>query len=225
MKSFWIFAALVAAPFAPAQSQRSIEAPGTVAHRSSGAHFPERVGEFRRSEIRQFDEAGDDIGATYNLIRPDGRLVLSVYIYPPRGGRSASGEAAQRRHCNREFDSVTAVIAGQHKGAERIEEGGATPVSGVEAELSRRAVYRFVAPFNGAAQEVRSEVDLYCHVGGRWLVKYRATSNLGFDAAPAIEAFIRAGPWPGRAPPPEPEDIAALAPAKGQDIRPRSRPV
>ena len=222
MKSFWIFAALAAAPLAPAAAQQSIEAPGTVVHRSAGAHFPERVGEFRRSEIRQFDAAGDDIGATYNLIRPDGRLVLSVYIYPPRDGRPASGESDRRRHCNREFGGVAAVIAGQHKGAERIEEGGATPVSGAEPELSRRAVYRFVAPFNGAAQEVRSEAILYCGVGGRWLVKYRATSNFGFDAAPAIQAFIRAGPWPGRAPPPEPEDIATLAPARGQDIRPRS---
>jgi hypothetical protein len=209
LKSLWIFAALLAAPLAPAAAQPSIDAPGTVVHRAADAHFPERVGGFRRSEIRQFDAAGEDIGATYNLVRPEGRLVLSVYLYPPQRSFPSSRDG-RRAQCSREFDQVTAVITQQHKGAQRIEEGGATPVDGADPALSRHAVYRFVAPFNGTNQEVRSEVALYCHVGGRWLVKYRATSNLGFDAGPAIAAFIRNGPWPGRAPPPAPEDIAAL---------------
>ena len=198
LKSLWIFAALFAAPLAPAAAQRPIDAPGTVMHRAAGAHFPERIGEFRRGDVRQYDAVGDDISATYNLVRPDGRLVITVYVYPPRLSARGSGASALRDRCGREFEAVAAQLTGQYKGADRVEEGEAPPIAGVDPALGRRAVYRFVAPFDGRAQEVRSEAILYCQVGGSWLVKYRATSNAGFDAGPAIESFIRAGPWPGR---------------------------
>jgi hypothetical protein len=44
-------------------------------------------------------------------------------------------------------------------------------------------------------------------------VKYRATSNEDFDAAPEIERFIRNGPWPGRAAVVDPKDVAMLEPS------------
>ena len=49
-------------------------------------------------------------------------------------------------------------------------------------------------------EELRSESILYCYVGGDWLVKYRASSNAGFEVGAIIDEFIRLGPWPGRRP-------------------------
>jgi hypothetical protein len=206
---FWILAALAALPSAPAAAQKPLDQPGTVSHRRAEAHFVERVGEFRRTSVVQYDEDGHDISASYELVRGDGRLVLTVYVYPA----TEAAETARPTLCNQEFNNVRQVIGQQYGGATMTEEGPAPAMTGIEAGLSHRSVYRLRAPFAGEVRDLRSEVDLYCYVGRRWLVKYRATSNEGFDAGPEVERFIRTGPWPGRPEVVDPDDVAALLPA------------
>ena len=209
----WIAAVLLAASPVAAAAQLTIDRPGTIAHQPAGAYFPERVGEFRRARIVQYDRDGANLGATYELVRGADLLVLTVYVYPVAGVAAAPGSAgsaavARAMLCDQELRSIGIIIENQphYRGARRIEEGSAPAVDGVARALSRRSVHSFSGPFNGRVQEVRSETDLYCFVGGDWLVKYRATSNAGFDASRAIEQFIRSGPWPGRNPPPAPEE-------------------
>ena len=201
---FWILAALAALPSAPAATQQSIAQPGTIVHRQANAHFPEAVGDFHRVEATQYDKDGNDISATYHLDRRDGQLRLTVYVYPAPAVDSVSAtraaETQRRRHCDREFGSVRSTITSGYQEVRRIENGEAPSVAGVSPGLSRRIVYEIAGKYGDVPQGLRSEVDLYCFVGGRWLVKYRATSNADFDAAPAIEQFIRNGPWPDRAP-------------------------
>lgn len=188
-----------------------IERPGTIVHGPAEASFPERVGDFRRYNAHQYDSEGRDISATYNLARPEGRLVLSVYIYPAPGvsGRGSTADVARAELCRQSFEGVSRAIEAQHQGVGAVERGPAPAVEGVGPALSHRAVFRMRTQFDGADQEVRSEADLYCYVGGDWLVKYRATSHGRFDAGREVEAFIRSGPWPGRPAPPAPGDSAA----------------
>lgn len=194
-----IAALLTAAPSAAAAEPHSIDAPGTVAHAAAATGFPERIGEFRRARVVQYDEAGEDIGASYNLASPEGRLLITVYVYPvPRGGPAPVGTAARASLCQQEFDSTQQAMVTQHRDMSVVESGGADGLAGTEPQLSHRTVVRFQTPFDDRVQEVRSEARLYCFVGDNWLVKYRASSPTAVDAAAAIEAFIRAGPWPGR---------------------------
>ncbi|MGZ8359532.1 MAG: hypothetical protein ACXWUX_03335 [Allosphingosinicella sp.] len=212
--NFWLCTiALFAA--APAAAQRDITEPGTTYHRAAGAAFPERVGDFERLRVTQFDAAGHDIGASYRLVRPGGQMVMTIYIYPAAQVAAAPGspeaaETARAQLCGREFEQVGLAIRSQYEDAEMTEDGAAPAVAGVPPRLALRQVYRMTAPFDDRPQPVRSEADLYCYVGGEWLVKYRATSQSGLDAADAIERFIRDGPWPGRAAPTDPKDIAAV---------------
>jgi hypothetical protein len=215
MKLFhWIAAGLLAIGLTPAAAQQRIDRPGPVAHPTAGTVFPERVGEFQRENVTQYDQAGADVSATYELARGNDRLRLSVYIYPAPAveagpGSAQSADVARATLCRTELGVVGQVIENQpqYRGARRVEEGAAPAVEGVEPALSLRTVHSFTAAFFGPEQEMRSETDLYCYVGGRWLVKYRASSNAGFDASEAVEAFIRAGPWPGRNPPPEADKV------------------
>jgi hypothetical protein len=188
-----------------------IERPGTIVHGPADASFPERVGEFRRQNAHQYDSDGRDISATYNLARPEGRLVLSVYIYPAPGvsGRGSTADAARAELCRQSFEGISRAIEAQHQDVATIERGPAPAVKGVGPALSHRAVFRMRTKFDGSEQDVRSEADLYCYVDGDWLVKYRATSHGRFDAGPEVEAFIRSGPWPGRPAPPAPGASAA----------------
>ena len=65
-----------------AAAQNEVETRGPYVHREAGAVFPVRVGEFRRSELYSYDRDGRDVSASYNLATPEGRLLITVYIYP-----------------------------------------------------------------------------------------------------------------------------------------------
>ncbi len=210
-----IAAALLAAPLSATLAQQRIDTPGTVDHRAARTGFPERVGEFRRANATRYDPDGRDISASYNLIRPEGRLLISVYVYPAPGavaapGSKETGEVARATLCARDFQAAEQAIVQHNQGARLIERGRAAALPGTEPQLSHRAVYEFRTRFDAGVQEVRSEARLYCHVGGDWQVKYRITAPVALDARAVIDAFVRAGPWPGRAPPPALDETVAL---------------
>jgi hypothetical protein len=192
---------LLPAP-AAAQPQR-VDTPGTYVHEAAGAVFPERIGEFQRTSVVRYDDTGANISSSYSLRRPDGRLHLTVYVYPSPQGPTAETRAAT---CRREFEASREIIVSQNKGAERVEDGAAPAAQGTSGH---RSVYRYAMNYDGQDQQVRSEIDLYCHVGGQWQVKYRATFPAGYDAKEDIETFIRTGPWPGRSA--DPDTIASIA--------------
>jgi hypothetical protein len=206
MMRFPIALALLAISFA-APAQQPITTPGTVAHQGAGTGFPERVGEFRRGSVTSFDAERRNVAASYNWHPPGGRVLITVYIYPAPPAAPA-GRAAQ---CRNQFDQAQQALTFQHKEARAVEQGAAPPMDGVEPDLGHRSVFRFRTVFGSTEEDVRSEVRLYCYVGGDWLVKYRVTAHASLDAGAAIESFVRVGPWPGR---PAPEQVVAL-PASG----------
>jgi hypothetical protein len=202
MKRLLLICIALAAVPAPVAAQQRIDRPGTWVHEAAGTGFPERVGDFQRTNVYVYDQAGANASASYSLAGVDGRLHLTVYVYPsPRVPGQDPAES-----CRREYEESRAIIANQNDGAERIEDGAAPPAEGTSG---RRSVYSFTTRYDGQEQAVRSEIDLYCHVGGEWQVKYRATSPAAFDASAEIETFIRTGPWPGRSP--ELDEIVAAA--------------
>lgn len=207
MKRKWLVRIAIAGAAAaamPVSAQpQAIDRPGTYIHQAAGAAFPERVGEFQRRSLHRYDAEGVNVSANYSLERPEGRLHLTVYVYPAPPHPSA---AARADICRQEFEASRQIIANQNAGAERIDDGAAPTARDV---AGHRSVYRFATRFDGSEQDVRSEIDLYCHVGGQWQVKYRATSPAALDATQDIETFIRTGPWPGRAA--DPDTIAFQA--------------
>jgi len=198
MKSwFAALALLLAAPALAAAQPRDISAPGTVPHAAAHAGFPERVGEFERSQVLRFDDR--DIAANYNLERGSDFVRLSVYIYP--APRASGRERAST--CQELMRGVSDAIFQQYPGAIVDESGAAPAVPDVEADLGLRSVHSIRVNLRGTQPEdARSESRLYCFVGGDWLVKYRVSTNAGsdIDLGALIDDFIRRGPWPGRGP-------------------------
>lgn len=201
------WAALLAFVAAPVSAQGPIDTPGTVTHRPAGAHFPERIGEFQRQSVRQYDPAGADISASYWLVRSDDRLLVTVYVYPSDRVRMPGSREAR---CRAEFDGVGAAIVQNNATAREVGAAAAPAAEGVRSDLAHRSAYTMEAEFDGRRQPVRSEAYLYCFVGGRWQVKYRVTSSAGFDTSAEIERLIRTGPWPGRAAPADPTEISGI---------------
>lgn len=211
MRIIALLAALLTA--APVAAQQRIDRPGPVAHGQAHAVFPEQVGTFRRANVVSYGANGNDISASYNLVRDGGRLLITIYIYPaariaagPSGGDAA--EVARAARCLAEFQGVNGAVAQAHGGARPLESGPASAPTGVGAGLAHRSVFRLRTNFDDRMQDIRSEARLYCYVGGDWLVKYRASSSEGMDVTADIEAFIAQGPWPGRAAAAEPRTVA-----------------
>jgi hypothetical protein len=202
-------AAAVAAQ--PAAAQREIVTDGPYLHAAARASYPLRVEGFRRSDIYQYDQEGKDVSAGYELATPKGRLLITIYIYPA----APAAAAARASLCDEEFEAAEAAISSQHGNIAPIERGTAIAASDAEPGLAHRSVYRFSAPFGDRVQELRSEVHLYCYVGGDWLVKYRVSAPVGVETRGPVQRFIRLGPWPGRSP----ESIALLVQGRGTPHR------
>jgi hypothetical protein len=194
---FAAVALLLAAPLA-AQPQ-DITREGTVAHRAARTGFPETVGNFRRLAVTRYDSAGLDLSANYQLIRPEGQVRATIYIYPAGGAPTAPSARAQ--FCREHFEGVEGSILQTYRNADRIDEAGPAPArGGVDPGLAYRSSFRFPADIGRGAEPLVSEARLYCFVDGDWLVKYRISASAGMDARAAIESFVGLGPWPGQAP-------------------------
>lgn len=192
---FAAIALLFAAPALAVAQPQDISRPGTVPHAAARAGFPEQVGEFRRTHVLRFGE--NDISANYDLRRDGALLRLSIYIYPaphvPRGDRVNA--------CRAEMENIQAGIVDNHERARRLESGEAPALPETEAGLRLRVLHNVPMMWGDEFVDIRRESILYCYVGGDWLVKYFASASPRFPAAeigPAIDAFMRAGPWPGR---------------------------
>ena len=189
-----LLVAAASAGWQPAAAQREVADEGSYLHGPARAVFPVRVGEFRRSTVYQYDQEGKDISASYNLATPQGRLLITIYIYPA----AAAAPAARASLCDQEFGVVNTAISSQHGNVAPTEEGAALRAAGVAPSLRHRSVYRFSSPFDDRIQEIRSEAHLYCYAGGDWLVKYRVSAPIAVKTRGPVKAFIRDGPWPGR---------------------------
>lgn len=179
----------------PAAAQQAIQSTGSVAHEAARTSFPLRIGEFERRSVVSYDAARRDMSAEYVLTRGDQRLYVTVYVYP---AAAHAAPADRQRFCRQSFDGALLAIRSRFPAAGT---GGGTdplPVDGSDAALRHRSVFAFRTDWFGAEQEVRSELDLYCYVGGDWLVKHRISGPATFPLGDAIDTFIRTGPWPGR---------------------------
>jgi hypothetical protein len=203
--------AFVPAQTALAQGPQPIEQVGTYFHRDTDTAFPERVGDYQRTTVYRYDAEAKDVSVSYQRIGPEGRLVLTMYVYPSR-----AVPGPRESFCRQLFQMTGQVIAMQHSGATRLETGAAPAASGAEPSLSHKSAYAFRTMFDGEERDVRSELYLYCFVGGDWLVKYRMTAPTSVDSADAVAEFIRSGPWPGRRMPDSTAVAAANAAVRGR---------
>lgn len=197
----WIAAAalLFAAPLAA--KPQDITAPGTVAHRDARTGFPETIGDFRRISVTRYDPFGRDVSANYQLVRPEGQVRMSVYIYPADAfGPVPAGDDGMRGFCREHFEGVEAAIRQSHQGAERLETDPPSVRGGLDPDLAHRSRFRISADIGRGPEALVSEARLYCFAGGNWLVKYRISASAGLDASAAIDNFVRLGPWPGYMP-------------------------
>lgn len=195
-RAFAMFGALLAlAALVP--SSRAQESPGgrviipadaIYSHRQSGMVFPPDVGDFRRTSIYRYDEAGTDESVGYSVVGAEGGIVATVYIYPAPAGVVAT---AQAEATEREFRLRQDEILYVHPDAKLMQTADLVLTQGATTYHGRKAVYQFEHVFAGKLQPLQSELHLFGFVGGKWFVKYRFSYPVALRASAQVEGFMR----------------------------------
>lgn len=168
------------------------EAAGTTIARLR-AFYKEKIGEFRRTDFHQYDEAGDDASVGYNLFRK-GRVLsfqvpwvaFTAYFYPARGDS-----------LDADLEIAIRDVTFKHEEAEVGEPEDVEVTRHGKKHKGRRVRLKFTHVFGGKEQPLASELYLFPGAPGR-LVKYRIT----FPAADAkalqkkVDEFAESFPWP-----------------------------
>jgi hypothetical protein len=190
--------ALSGCPTQPVQPQGTVAvAPDTdYVHAASYMTFPPAVGEFRRVDVRQYDDSGLDVSVGYNAGGAADGIAATVYVYPAPpivsvGSPTSVIAAARSTSTEQEFKTRQREIMGAHPDAKMLSEGDATLRQGSESYVRRKAAFAFEQGFARKQQRVGSELYVFGFVGGEWIVKYRFTYPIDLDAANRIATFMR----------------------------------
>ena len=152
------------------------------------AFFPETIGEFRRTNFRQYDPAGEDASVGYNRFRK-GRIpwvTFTAYFYPARGDS-----------LDEDLEAAVRDVTSQHEEAEVGKPEVVEVTRHGKTVKGRRVRFKFTHAFGDKEEPLASELYLFPGAPGR-LVKYRIT----FPAADAgtlqktVDKFAESFPWP-----------------------------
>jgi hypothetical protein len=187
-------AGLLALGCAGAPRPTALPGPGSTAdyvQAASGMVFPASVGSFQRGGITRFASDGTDEAADYERkVTAGEEIKATVYVYRrPQGGMSA------QQLCDSEFLGAAQAVAFLNPGAELLGQSDSSLAQSEATYAGRIATLTFSsgeAGFYGAVDApLRSELHLFCGMGGAWLVKYRFTHRADYDASAEIAAFMR----------------------------------
>ena len=182
---------------AAAQNLKIVEADKPYVHKPTGMSFPPAVGHLQRDKVIEYDREATDISAGYNLDEPDGRIVLTVFIFPApmiEAGKNVADQ--QKRKCGEAFEDVKSQVF-VHPGAKLVEEGNVASPSPGHMHAGRRAVFTLRGmAYVELKGPLRSEADLFCYVGGKWLILYLATAPDGVAYESQLAELMHAIAWP-----------------------------
>lgn len=175
-----------------AQPQTIVQQSGTYTHRFSGTEFPEELVGFRRTNIRQYDATGRDVGVNYVRADESGLIYLTAYVYPSATARRS---AQREKRCREDHGGASSAIAHGNPIPKIVLETAAPPLYGSQPQLAIQSRHRFRTAFNGVEQDVQAQLTLYCYVAGEWQLKYRVTAPAG-TSLESVDLFMNKGPWP-----------------------------
>lgn len=175
---------------------------GVYVQKPTGMAYPESVGNFRRVSIIRYAPDDSDESAGYNRYVPLKEIVATVYVFPSPALRSFGSprsviEDARNHLCTDQFGAVKKEVTGAHPDAVLLQEGAAGLVQGAVKHDGHFAAYKLTnGKFAGRENVLlRSDVDVFCYVGGKWTVEYRIDYPFDYDASAEIADFMRSLIW------------------------------
>jgi hypothetical protein len=185
---------LTVAVAASAQAQRRVEnAPDPYLHRGTSFVLPTTVGQFRRTNVIEYNADGSDASAQYEMF-VDGKSVaiVSVYVYPP----AAQWGADDAARCAAAFEGGRAAIVQRFPDAQSTGEGERPAPDRGTKLTGRYAGYLLTGDLFSPRGRIASELSVFCPQNGRWQVKYRVSAPADVPRRQEVDALMRALDWP-----------------------------
>lgn len=184
-----IFAAIGLLTASPANAVERVPlGSGNWTHEASNTTFPVRLGNAERIDVATFfDEERRDVGLNYQMENGEGRLRLTIYIFPTN----------PRQNCLQRFAGERSTITSRYSGSRLMDVGLADSPDSKTTESALSAVYGLPADsMEQDSAELISQLYLYCAPGGRWLVKLRASWSGTAESYPDVMSMMNAVIWP-----------------------------
>jgi hypothetical protein len=175
-------------------TQKSVSKPfpvshkGMYVHKASKVSFPEKIGDFQRTNISNFNPEGTDTSATYYLKNSDLVILMTAYIYPAPlvsslGSPKEVIDQAKKNTCEREYSQIKQEIMAKTPGSTLLDEGPKTLRTTQEALEGSEA--SFLYPDNAT-----STLYFFCPVKESWTLKFRATYHETSKSKAKVEDFL-----------------------------------
>lgn len=200
--AFGLFISGLLIPLSAARAMTELNPEGPYKQAATGMIFPVSIGDFRRINIIRYDEDGTDESAGYNREIPMSEISATVYLFPSPGLSSFGSsqniiDDTRSRLCVQQFQAIQREVSGAHPDAKLISEGTARLVQGADIHIGYQAFYTLTNPLFFDRRDVasRSDVYVFCFVGGKWTVEYRIDYPQDYDASKEIADFMRELVW------------------------------
>jgi hypothetical protein len=187
-------AGLVLAASGAAAQPEEIGTGGPYVHEGSGMTLPVAVGAWRRIDVYRYDTLATDVSASYRLDQPNGSVLATTYVYPMPGGWTTD-PTARAKACRAEYETRKNEVVTYYDDVQVLSEMDAQPPQGGDFDPGRWASFSYETEVSGRDQPVRSELYVFCYVGGPWAFEYRITRPADLEATKAIAAFMIGLAW------------------------------
>jgi hypothetical protein len=175
----------------PSNPPQVIAATGTYRHPASGMEFPPEVGEFKRALLLQYDKAGQNISARYEIDGAATKLAAEIYVYPAK-----AGSASQRAElCRSQLEAAASDLARGHRDAHRTELDDITLEQGSVAHRGLHARYEFDERVGSDILPWAAEINLFCIASDQWQIEYRFIHPRELTVAPIAADFMQRLVW------------------------------
>ena len=149
--------------------------------------FPTKVGDFGRVLVLQYDEDGLDVSGGYDFRAAADGIAATIHVYP-----AATTTADTRANlCRQDFARREQELRRAHPDARKTAERDLPHSQADQFDLGIMASFDYEQLFFGATPgPVRSDLYLFCDVGGIWQFEYRFTAPRDFDAVARVADFM-----------------------------------
>jgi hypothetical protein len=175
----------------PANPPQVINVSGPYRHPASGMAFPVEVGEFKRALLLQYDKAGQNISARYDIDGAATKITAQIYVYPAK-----AGSASQRGElCRSQLDAAASDFARPHPDARRTALDDAAIEQGSRTFQGLHARYEYAERLGPDQMPWAAQIYLFCTASDQWQIEYRFAAPRELVVGPIIDDFMHHLPW------------------------------
>lgn len=167
---------------------------GAYVHEGSGMTLPAAVGAWQRIDVYRYDTLATDVSASYRLEQPNGSVLATTYVYPMPGGWTTD-PTVRAKACRAEYERRKTEVVTYYDDVDVLAEMDAQPPQGGDFDPGHWASFAYETEIAGRDQPARSELHVFCYIGGPWAFEYRITRPADLEATKAIAAFMIGLAW------------------------------